>query len=457
MIELVIALACAGCLAAIETFVIGIQAWEHRRFAASRLRSNLQGQTGEVGRALVIIPCRGLEQDLENNLRRFFRQNYGDFALRFVVETGDDPAAEVIRHLIEEHPNVPAELVIAGLATGEAQKIHNLRAATETIPDAVDYLVFADSDAAPTERWLSSMLYRISSSRAAAVTGYRWFIPSTGRFHEAVVYALNGAYAMLMSRNTPNLIWGGSWAIRKDVFEKLDLRNAWKGKICDDLVVAAELLKRGLHVEYEPACLVATTCQPDLKTVFAFASRQFFLLRHILPHWWLTDLLVGYLPTVVFWLAVVTLLTARHGLLPWVAATVVVVLYGLQWARAELRVAAVKTYFPKLASQPGFRRVFWLDRLVSPVVQLIGFLASLNGGLRKRIVWRDITYRIDRNGQIQISRPTDTAILVSGEPTGDCRWIPTKTEATSAEHSEDSESRSQLSVGLTKKQDPVAA
>jgi ceramide glucosyltransferase len=455
MIELAIALACAGCLAAIETFVIGTQAWEHRRFAASRLRSGLLGQNGTVGRALVIIPCRGLEPNLKDNLRRFFRQDYGDFALRFVVESSEDPAVSVIHGLIAEHPHVSAELVVAGLARGEAQKIHNLRAATETIPNEVNYLVFADSDAAPTEHWLSSMLHRICNSRSVAVTGYRWFIPSTGRFHEAVVHALNGAYAMLMSGKTPNLIWGGSWAIRKKIFDDLDLRSAWKGKICDDLVVARELLKRGLHVEYEPACLVATACQSDLKSVFAFASRQFFLLRHILPRWWLTDLLIGHFPTIVFWVAFVALLIARDGLLTWVAATVVAVLYGLQWARAELRVAAVKTYFPDLASQPGFRRVFWIDRLLSPVIQLIGFLASLSGGLRKQIVWRGITYRIGKNGQIQISRPNNTAILVCGEQRDGCQETPAKTDVTGADHPKNR--GGQHPVSLTEKQKPVAA
>jgi len=403
MIELAIALACAGCLAAAETFLIGVQAWEHRRFAASRLRSVPERGAGIGGRAMVIIPCRGLEQDLESNLECFFRQDYGDYILRFVVESHEDPAANVIRHLAEKHSDVNAELVIAGLASGEAQKIHNLRVATESIPPEVEYLVFADSDAAPTAQWLTAMLGRLRESHASAVTGYRWFVPENGRFHEAVVCALNGAYAMLMSRNTPNLIWGGSWAIRKKTFERLDIRAAWQGKICDDLVAAAQLLKNRLHLEYEPACLVTTSCQPNMRDVFAFASRQFFLLRHVLPHWWAIDLVVGYFPTVVFWLALSTLLICRDGVLQLVSATVVGILYALQWARAELRVAAVRTYFPGLASQRGFRRVFWFDRILSPVIQLVGFLASLNGGLRRKIRWRGIAYHIGRNGRIRVT------------------------------------------------------
>ncbi len=414
MIEFAIALACAGGLAAVATFLVGVQAWEHRRFAASRLRSLPKAEVLAVGRAMVMIPCRGIEPNLKSNLERFFRQDYGNYVLRFVVESHDDPAAEVIRQLVEQYPNVPAELVTAGLASGEAQKIHNLRVATENIPPEVEYLVFADSDAAPTEHWLTALLARLGDPKVSAVTGYRWFIPTTGAFHEAVVCALNGAYAMLMSRNTPNLVWGGSWAIRKEVFETLDIRRGWRGKICDDLVAADRLLKSGRHVEYEPACLVATLCQPDLEAVFEFASRQFFLLRRILPLWWFTDLVIGYLGTVVFWLAIVTLIMAPDGLVRWTSAIVAAVLYALHWARAELRVAAVKTYFPRLAGQASFRRVFWYDRVLSPAIQLIGLLASLNGGLRRQIIWRGITYRIGKKGQIEILRPTDASSTYSG-------------------------------------------
>lgn len=165
MIEFAIALACAGCLAAVETFLVGVQAWEHRRFAASRLRSSPKAQMQAAGRAMVIIPCRGIEPNLKGNLERFFRQDYSNYGLRFVVESHDDPAAEVIQQLIEEYPNVPAELVTAGLANGEAQKIHNLRVATEKIPPEVEYLVFADSDAAPSEHWLTAMLMRLGDPK----------------------------------------------------------------------------------------------------------------------------------------------------------------------------------------------------------------------------------------------------------------------------------------------------
>jgi len=54
----------------------------------------------------------------------------------------------------------------------------------------------------------------------------------------ALVYSMNCDVLSLLTRSSHHLIWGGSWAIRREVFETLHLRDAWKGTISDDLVPA---------------------------------------------------------------------------------------------------------------------------------------------------------------------------------------------------------------------------
>lgn len=416
MIDPSLWLGIAGFLALLQSFLLVLQAYEHRRFAAGRLRAIASAEA--AGQALVIIPCRGKETDLEANLACFFQQDYPAYILRFVVESENDPAVAVIRGLMQRFPAVRSELVIAGLAENEAQKVHNLRTATAEIPPGIDYLVFADSDAAPQPHWLRTILSRLRASGAAAVTGYRWFIPEKGSFHEAVVYSLNGAYTMLMSRNTPNLVWGGSWAVCRQTFDKLHIRERWQGCICDDLAAAAEFLKHGLHVEYEPACLVGTACQPSARELFAFAQRQFFLLRHVLPQWWLVDCLVGYAHVLVFWvICLLMFVTANRGVQV-VAGLSVLLLYAMQWARAELRASVTRLHFPALADGPAFRRVFWWDRLLGPLILLLGFVACLSGGLRRRIAWRGIVYRIGHHGRVRVQHPSPAIKQPSPDLTG---------------------------------------
>ncbi|MEJ5341744.1 MAG: glycosyltransferase [Thermogutta sp.] len=394
-----IGLILAGALAAAQLVLLALQAFEHYRYAARRLQKKAYGQP--TGQALVIIPCRGLERNLEENLAGFFCQDYTNYSLRFVVQSEDDPAASVIRRLMSHHPRVPAELVVAGLATNEAQKVHNLRAATHSIPERVRYLVFADSDASPCPTWLRALINRLEESRAAAVTGYRWFVPARGTFREALVSSLNGSYAMLMAGKTPNLVWGGTWAIARQSFHELGIRAAWKGQICDDLVVARLLLRRGLRVQYEPAGLVATACYASTREMVAFIHRQYFLLRHVLPKWWLFDTLVGNYHILVFWLAVGAAVSGG-GPVRWSGLATAGVIFILNWVRAEFRAAAAKVYFPQLSQQRPFRRVFWWDRVANLLIGTVGFILSISAGLHRSVTWRGITYRIEPNGNVQV-------------------------------------------------------
>lgn len=65
-----IGLILAGALAAVQLVLLALQAFEHHRYAARRLQKKAYGQP--TGQALVIIPCRGLEHNLEENLAGFF-------------------------------------------------------------------------------------------------------------------------------------------------------------------------------------------------------------------------------------------------------------------------------------------------------------------------------------------------------------------------------------------------
>lgn len=424
-----------GILAGMQLVLLGLQAYEHRRFAAGRLRHRCLGQV--TGSALVVIPCRGLERNLESNLRRFFQQDYPHYQLRFVTQSADDPATVVIQKLMAENPGVAAELIIAGPAESEAQKVHNLRMAIRSLPSSVEYLVFADSDAAPSPCWLRALVSRLESSGAAAVTGYRWFIPEVGDFREAVVYSLNAAYAMLMTRKTPNLVWGGSWAMRRQMFDALGIREAWKGQICDDLAVARLLQQHNLHVEYEPSCLVPTVCQASFREMMAFVMRQYFLLRYVLPNWWLFDTFIGNFYVLIFWIAAITSLLGREpGQV--IGAMIAAILYVLFWIRAEFRAAATRVYFPEVARTAAFRRVVWWDRLCGPLIGLLGFLASVSAGLRRTITWRGITYRMLAGGRVQICyrQPAEGAGSESQGPEAATGLTPNTCRLPSAEEPE---------------------
>ena len=211
----------------LQAVLLALQAWEHRRYARACL-ADVPGHRPR-GRAMILAPCKGAEVALEENLRGLLRQDYDDYEITFVVEDAEDPAAAVIRRVLAEHPHSAARLLVAGLAAEGGQKVHNLRAATADVPSAIRYLVFVDSDAQPRPDWLRSLIARLSAGEAAVVTGYRWFMPCRATLAQKIVYTINCTVMSLLGRSSHHLVWGGSWAIRRDTFDSLGLRAGVEG------------------------------------------------------------------------------------------------------------------------------------------------------------------------------------------------------------------------------------
>ena len=81
-------------------------------------------------RCVVIVPCKGLDEAFEENIRSFYEQAYSDFRLWFVVENREDPAYEILLRLKARHRNNPKALdvriLVSGPTAGCSQKLHNL-------------------------------------------------------------------------------------------------------------------------------------------------------------------------------------------------------------------------------------------------------------------------------------------------------------------------------------------
>jgi ceramide glucosyltransferase len=76
----------------------------------------------------VFKPLKGLDEELENNLRSFFRLDYPVYQLLFCVADSDDPAIDVVRKLCGEFPDRDAELVVGCPAFGLNPKVESLAA-----------------------------------------------------------------------------------------------------------------------------------------------------------------------------------------------------------------------------------------------------------------------------------------------------------------------------------------
>ena len=361
-----------------------------------------------TGRVALFAPCKGLDLDFEAYLRAVLRQDYDNYEVVFIVDSTDDPAYPLIRRAMSEHPWVPARVIVAGRAVESGQKVHNLRVATQHLSKRIQYLAFVDSDARPRPEWLRALVSHLEQPGLGAVTGYRWFTPARPTVANALVYSMNCDVMSLLTRSSHHLIWGGSWAIRREVFDAIGLRSAWKGTISDDLIASRLMRQLRLEVRFEPGCVVASPLDVSLGNALSFIRRQYLVARLYTFDWWLFSFLAATFSSAI-WVGNLGVLIA--GLLtgspsPWIPIAVSAVLYLMTVYRGALRQDLVKTYFPHW--ERASRRIRGFDIWASPLVELAHWIGVSSAAFGRWVNWRGIRYRILPGGQVQeILRPDD--------------------------------------------------
>jgi ceramide glucosyltransferase len=385
-------------IALVLAVLAGIQTWEHRRFARSRLDE--LHRCAQNGPAVIIAPCRGLDEEVEENLRTLFLQDYGDYEIRFVVETVEDPIYPIIRRLMAAHPGVRSQVLVAGRATTCGQKVHNLRVATGCLPERVEYLAFVDSDARLRQQWLRALVSRLDGCGVGASTGYRWFVPAEASLANRLLYSINTSVATSFGLHSLTVVWGGSWAMRRELFESLGVRDAWEGTLSDDLIVSRLLRRARLRVLFEPACMVASPLNATREQLSSFVRRQYLMGRFYLPRWWALTLLLATLITLPM-VANLTMLVwdlATGSTRAWLSGGLSGALYCLGVPTGLFRQDLVRLYCPQHYGDLRWARRF--EVWAGPLVNVVNWIEMLGSSLGRRITWRGIGYRLARDGRV---------------------------------------------------------
>lgn len=243
--------------------------------------------------ASIIVPCRGVDQNLEENLAALFRQNYPRYEIVFVVDDEQDLSVPIIEKVRKyfHHRGTEArrfsKIVFAGKAVDSSQKVHNLRRAVVEISEESQIFVFVDSDARPDERWLKNLIAPLNDEAIGAATGYRWFVQKRGGLATHFRSVWNASIASALGANTKsNFCWGGSLAVRRETFEKIEMREKWRGVLSDDFAVTRAMKEANLQIYFVPQCLTASIEDCAFHEMLEFTTRQMKITRVYAAHLW---------------------------------------------------------------------------------------------------------------------------------------------------------------------------
>ncbi|MDX1681644.1 MAG: glycosyltransferase family 2 protein [Phycisphaeraceae bacterium] len=354
--------------------------------------------------ATVIAPFKGVEPDLPAALDVLCTQDYPEYELICVVDSEDDPAAEVIRAAFERHPDRPARLLVSGPAEDQSQKIHNqLYAIRQLEPEADPEAVwaFADSDAVPDRDWLASLVGPLEHRHNGMTTGYRWLVPDVqtpSRFWSSIASVINSSVACSYRQYRYSQAWGGAMALRVETAREGDLAGWLEGALTDDYQFTRMCRALDQRVYFVPRALVATPVTFDRPGFWRFARRQYMITRVYNFRLWLTalGLLVSWLMALASVVGVMIAVGMGHLSTAWAAAAggVALAVAVMNQLRSMYRRRVIVRAFGREMLE-SLTTTLRLDRWVTPLWMAIHAAIVLSSAVGKTVRWRGMAYRVE--------------------------------------------------------------
>ena len=408
---LFVGFAALAALAITASIVLTFHAWEHRRFARGCFR--MDREPFRAGRIGVIVPCKGIDFQLKENLACLLDQNYHDYEVYFVVEHFDDPACGVIRMLLDSEKRISAQLIVSGESFEDGQKIHNLLCGYQALSPEVKTIVFADCDVAPDRDWLSRLVAPLDKVNVHAVSSYRWFVPQRSSFANLLLFSINAAAMGLVCSRRHAVLWGGSWAVSREVFNGVEMPQRWKSYLSDDLVATARFNRLRLNIYFEPRCVVQSALDYSLAGMWEFLRRQCFMGRQYLPKRWIVGVAHASLSMLAFWGGLLgggVLALNGHPLQGGIGILTACLLWCFSAIRSRWRQDAGRLYMHSKSHH--LQRAQWFDLCCYPLTIAMLWVALCSVAIARCIRWRGITYHLGNSGKILgVDRESTTKVV----------------------------------------------
>jgi cellulose synthase/poly-beta-1,6-N-acetylglucosamine synthase-like glycosyltransferase len=333
-------------------------------------------------RVVVIVPVKGEDEGLRENLAALATLDYPNYDLIITAHSASDIPLGVL-------PDRATIVLAHGDDPHSGEKVQNLAAAVKSAGTGTEIFAFADSDGRVTPRWLQALVAPLEDPAVGASTGYRWFAPEPPTFWSLMRGVWDAVALSRFGEGDSPFTWGGSTAIRKSVFFEAGVLTAWKNTVSDDYALAAAVHRAKFRIAYAPGALVPSRDRLPMRGFLAWARRQMILTRVYSPKVW--------------WPALVAHVIYCAGM----AASIAASIYGnrlAEWAliaqlspgmlkglnRATLAKAALPEY------EAWFKRHSWVHAIWTPLATWLWLAVLLASAVGNTIHWRGYSYRLKR-------------------------------------------------------------
>jgi cellulose synthase/poly-beta-1,6-N-acetylglucosamine synthase-like glycosyltransferase len=353
------------------------------RKRAAYVASRLVETPASLPPASVIVPVKGQDEGLRENLAALASLDYPDYELIVVANSAADIPGGVLPakvRIVLAHGDDPA--------TGE--KVQNLQAAVRAVRKRSQILAFADSDGRVTRTWLRALAAPLSEPNVGASTGYRWFAPEPPTFWTLLRSVWDAVAFGRLGPGPNSFVWGGAMAIRRETFFAARVFEHWKNTVSDDYALSAAVRAAGLAIAFAPGAL--TPCRESItaRRFLSWIRRQMVITRvYNARLWW--PALIAHLFYCGGMAASVIASVRGNRLAEWalIAQLSPGMLKGLN--RATLAKACLPEY------EGWFRRHAWVHAMWVPLATWVWLIALVASAFGNTIEWRGYRYNLKRS------------------------------------------------------------
>jgi len=199
----------------------------------------------------LLKPIKGVEEELELNLRSFFDQAYpGELEVIFSSETHDDPGILVARAIAADYPHVDVRFVLCDVDFGLNPKVANLAAAYNVAKH--ELVLQSDANVRANQGYLEAIVRELLAEDATLLSsivvgvGERSLGATLENLQLTALIAPSVCTALHVAGVT--CVIGKSMLMRKSEIDDLGGMDAMRDILCEDFILGQRVQNSGRKV-----------------------------------------------------------------------------------------------------------------------------------------------------------------------------------------------------------------
>jgi len=330
----------------------------------------------------IFKPLKGLDDNLEENLRSYFKQDYAQYELIFGLQSAVDPARMVVKKLKAEYPHISSLIVVNDFHIGLNPKINNLH---NMQPYARgDYFLISDSNTRVAADFLRKMAAALQQPDTGMVTatirgvGARQFAAVMENLHINSYIAPNIFVAKALS-GIPVVI-GKSILMRRSLLVEMGGFESFKNYLAEDYLLGLRTRKMGLNVKTIPVIIDNVNEKWSISQFINRHTRWAKMRRNMHLYHYLIEAVSN--PIALSFVLMVLLGNSRGGV-QFVSIVILKIMHDL--------------YVSSLLKSDMKKRLFLLVPIKDLIIGLLWYIPFFS----YKVNWRDNKFKIGHDSVLQ--------------------------------------------------------